>query len=149
MSTDSVMAEIQDAIAMLHAGDRLNACAAFETIWKKIEGEPRPLHVCVLAHFMADTQDSVRAELAWGLRAYVAASQCADVQQLDPSLSMSAFLPSLHLNLADDYFRLDELELARTHLHMATECLKTAPATPYIEMIKGSVVRLEKRLAEI
>lgn len=42
----------------------------FEQLWDEIGGERGdPLHICVLAHAMADAQDDVREELVWDRRA--------------------------------------------------------------------------------
>jgi len=48
-----------------HRGERAAARLLFAQIWDEIGGEQGdPLHVCVLAHAMADVQDDVHQELA-------------------------------------------------------------------------------------
>ncbi|MFI7702482.1 hypothetical protein [Nonomuraea sp. NPDC049480] len=51
----------------------------FAQIWDDIGGEQGdPLHVCVLAHSMADVQDDVHQELMWDLRALAAVGLITD-----------------------------------------------------------------------
>ena len=150
MVDDPVISRIQAAVALMHDGERDGARQALGRIWQDISAAPRPLHQCVLAHFMADAQDTVEAELSWDLLAYEAATRASDseAQVFDQSLSIAQFMPSLHLNLADAYHRLDRLEQARTHLAAAQACLKDAPSSPYMDMIRGGVARLASRMGE-
>lgn len=75
MAGDSTMDLIgQGAELHHHQGQRDAARDLFARIWDDIGGEQGdPLHVCVLAHSMADVQDDVRQELMWDLRALAAA----------------------------------------------------------------------------
>lgn len=106
------------AIELIYAGERDLARTRLERIWAQLGRDPDPFHVCVLSHFMADVLDDVRQELAWDLRALSAAEHLSDfrVQKLHRSLTISGFLPSLHLNVADVAFRQGDLESAKKHL---------------------------------
>jgi hypothetical protein len=62
-----------------HRGEREAARLQLVQIWDDIGGERGdPLHVCVLAHAMADVQDDVHEELRWDRRALAAADLLTD-----------------------------------------------------------------------
>ncbi|HUS61677.1 MAG TPA: hypothetical protein VMY34_05735, partial [Acidimicrobiales bacterium] len=67
---------------------------------------------------MADLQGDEALELAWDLRALDAANEVADERLTSAGMigTIAGMLPSLHLNLADVYARLGELDRAREHL---------------------------------
>lgn len=70
MITDPTLIRIGEAVQLNHQGERKAARLEFATIWDEIGGEQGdPLHVCTLAHAMADAHDDVREELLWDLRA--------------------------------------------------------------------------------
>ena len=64
MITDTVMQDIQAAIATFQGGDRALAREQLGVIWNRIRHAPRSLHECTLAHFMADAQDDPTVEPA-------------------------------------------------------------------------------------
>jgi hypothetical protein len=148
MTIDPVMSAIHIAIAALQRGERAQARQQFQTIWTQIAADPEPFHECTLAHFMADAQDDLVDECAWDLRALDAALRCPESAARDhhDSLSIAAFLPSLHLNLADDYFRLGDLQASRRHLDAGRAASVGLPDTPYAGMIRGGLDRLVDRL---
>ncbi len=148
MLDDPIMAAIQAAITTLQSGARSDARQEFAAIWATIEHNPRPLHECTLAHFMADAQDDLQGELAWDQRALAAALRCADAeaQEHHDSLAVAAFLPSLHLNLGDDYLRLGDRVACQRHLEAGVAASSNLPDTPYASMIRGGLDRLAERL---
>lgn len=150
MTDDPVMARIAQAIAAFHAGERDQARLRFETIWAEIAPDPQPLHACVLAHFMGDLQDDPAEELAWDLRALDAGLRTTQAQARahHESLSTEAFLPSLHLNLGDDYLRLGDLAAARRHLDAGLAHARALPDTPLARMTLDGLRRLGERLAQ-
>jgi hypothetical protein len=103
MITDPTISRIGQGVEMHHhRGQRAAARDLFAQIWDDIGGEHGdPLHVCVLAHAMADVQDDVHQELVWDLRALAAADLVTDerVAQAGVSLPVAGLYPSLHLNL--------------------------------------------------
>jgi hypothetical protein len=148
VAEDRVMQEISRGIEMLHAGERDEARRTFDSIWLRIKDNAQPLHECTLAHFMADAQDDVTEELLWDLRALDAALHAteAEAKAYHDSLSIAGFLPSLHLNLGDDYLRLGDLEACRKHVDAAMACSDALPDTPYAATIRGGIARLADRL---
>lgn len=142
------MLAIQSAIATLQKGSRAEARREFAEIWATIEADPKPLHECTLAHFMADAQDDLLAELAWDQRALEAGLRCSDAEAKEhhDSLSLVAFMPSLHLNLGDDYLRLGDRSACQTHLAAGIAACAGLPDTPYSKIVRGGLDRLAQRL---
>lgn len=103
---------------------------------------------CVLAHYLADTEPEVRAELAWDLLALEAAERCTDVElrTLFPGLELTSFFPSLHLNLAQAYERAGEREAARIHLAHAENAACLLVDSPIGTLTKGAIARLGSTL---
>ncbi|MEU3169042.1 hypothetical protein [Streptosporangium sp. NPDC006930] len=134
-----------------HKGQRDAARELFAQIWDDIGGEKgEPLHVCVLAHSMADVQDDVREELMWDLRALAAADLVTDEQaaQAGVAISVAGLYPSLHLNLSDCYRKLGDLDLARKHLQQARDTIGALGDDEYGQLIKGGLQRLAEQLDE-
>jgi hypothetical protein len=150
MQPDPIMAEIMAAASPLRSGDRLNARNGLQAVWAKIAADALPIHEVALAHTMADAQDDPKEELAWDLRALEAAKRCtdADAQAHSQAFSISAFMPSLHVNLAEDYFKLGDRGLSRAHLDSARVFVGALAADSYGELIRGGIERMAARLAE-
>jgi hypothetical protein len=148
MTTDLVMAEILAAIGLLHGGDRSGGRAKLEAIWSRISHDAEPIHECTLSHYMADAQDDVTQELAWDIRALDAALRCTDTdaQRQSQALSIAAFMPSLHANLAEDYFKLGDVALSKTHLATARDFASALQDDAYGQMLRGGIERLARKL---
>jgi hypothetical protein len=97
------------------------------------------LHVCVLAHVMADVQDDVHQELVWDQRALAAADALTDERatQAGVALPVAGWYPSLHLNLAECYRTLGDLHRAREHLHRAQAGISALGDDEYGQLIKA------------
>jgi hypothetical protein len=152
MITDPTMTRIGQGVELHHhRGQREAARELFAQIWDDIGGEQGdPLHVCVLAHSMADVQDDVRQELMWDLRALAAADQVTDerVAQAGVPLSVAGLYPSLHLNLSDCYRKLGDLGRAREHLRQARAGIGALGDDEYGQLIKGGLERLTEQLGD-
>jgi hypothetical protein len=150
MNADPILARLGEAVELHHGrGDREAARRLFAQIWEEIGGEQGdPLHVCVLAHSMADVQDDVRQELLWDERALAAAALLTDdrVAQSGVPLSVSALLPSLHLNLADCHRKLGDLTRARHHLDQARATIDALPDNAYGRLIRDGLQQLTQKL---
>ena len=145
---DAMMTRIGQVIMLHHAGDREEARGRFLDLWAEIGEDGDPLHRCTLAHYMADTQDDPSDELAWDLRALSAAEELTDgrIAEHHESLAVRAFYPSLHLNLAADYVKLDRTEAARTHLRRARGAIGALGDDSYGDGVRAAIGRLELRL---
>ncbi|MER6825181.1 hypothetical protein ABT352_04260 [Streptosporangium sp. NPDC000563] len=152
MITDPTLTRIGQGVELHHHKGRRDAARElFAQIWDDIGGEKgEPLHVCVLAHSMADVQDDVREELMWDLRALAAADLVTDEQaaQAGVAISVAGLYPSLHLNLSDCYRKLGDLDLARTHLQQARDTIGALGDDEYGQLIKGGLQRLAEQLDE-
>jgi hypothetical protein len=142
--TDPTILRIGEAVQLSHQGEREAARVLFAEIWDEIGGEQGdPLHVCTLAHAMADVQDDVRQELVWDRRALDAADLLTDerVAQAGVPLRVAGLYPSLHLNLSECYRKLDDLDRAREHLHQAQATIGALGDDEYGQLIRDGLTR--------
>ncbi|MDK0518223.1 hypothetical protein [Streptomyces sp. ML-6] len=154
-SKDAVMTRIGQAVMLLHGGDREEARNRFGAIWSEIGEDGEALHRCTLAHYMADAQDDPGDELAWDLRALTAADGLSDERaaQHPDAPAVRALYPSLHLNLAADYVRLQHPGAARIHLDRARAAsvvlAEDGADDGYGGGVRAAIARLELRLREL
>jgi hypothetical protein len=143
--TDVVMEEIRKAQELNVAGDKAGARTALERLWGSTED---PLHRCTIAHYLADLQDSVEDELRWDELALAAFPDLTDerTRAFDDSWRARAFLPSLHLNLADVHRRAGHEKQARHFLGEATAALDELPADDYGAMIRGALSKVQEAI---
>ncbi|MEU9975142.1 hypothetical protein [Streptomyces sp. NPDC051014] len=139
---DAVLTRIGQVVMLHHAGDREEARGRLLDLWAELGEHGDPLHRCTLAHYLADTQDDPSDELAWDLRALSAADEAEE------AAGLRAFYPSLHLNLAADYVKLDRAEAARTHLRRARGAAVALGDDGYGDGVRAAISRLELRLGE-
>ncbi|MEV6691746.1 tetratricopeptide repeat protein [Micromonospora sp. NPDC051196] len=151
MVTDATLALINEGVQLHHQeGQREAARDLFAQIWNEIGGEGGdPLHVCVLAHSMADVQDDVHQELLWDQRALAAADQLTEarVAEAGVALPVAGLYPSLHLNLGECYRKLGDFDRARVHLQHAEAGIGALGDDGYGRLIKDGLDRLAKQLA--
>lgn len=151
-SKDAVMTRIGQAIMLLHGGDREEARNRFAGLWAEIGEDGDALHRCTLAHYMADTQDDPGDELAWDLRALTAAKALSDERAAGhrDASAVRVFYPSLHLNLAADYVKLQRPQAARLHLGLARDAsgalAEDGVDDGYARGVRAAIERLEGRL---
>jgi hypothetical protein len=147
---DAVMTRIGQVVMLHHAGDREEARHRFLDLWAEIGEDGDPLHRCTLAHYMADAQDDPSDELAWDLRALTAAEELTDdrLAEHESALAVRALYPSLHLNLAADYVKLDRSDAARTHLRRARGAANTLADDRYGDGVRAAISWLELRLGD-
>jgi hypothetical protein len=148
--TDPTLVRIGEAVALHHhQGRREDARREFSRIWDEIGGEQGdPLHICVLAHAIADVQDDVHQELLWDQRALAAADALTDERtaQAGVALPVAGLYPSLHLNLADCYRKLGDLEHAREHLQHARAGIGALGDDEYGQLIRDGLDRLAEQV---
>ncbi len=149
MITDPTLIRIGEAAQLGHQGERETARLLLAELWDEIGGEQGdPLHVCTLAHAMADVQDDVRQELAWDHRALAAAGLLTDtrVAEAGVSLPVAGLYPSLHLNLSECYRKLGDLDRAREHLQQAQATIGALGDDGYGQMIKEGMEQIAEQL---
>ncbi|WP_406462105.1 hypothetical protein OH768_43440 [Streptomyces sp. NBC_01622] len=151
---DALLTRIGQVVMLHHGGDREEARERLLGLWAELREDGDPLHRCTLAHYLADTQDDPSDELAWDLRALSAADELTDGREADDSdeaggeetSAVRGFYPSLHLNLAADYIKLDRPDAARTHLRRAREACTALADDGYGNGVRAAIGRLELRL---
>jgi hypothetical protein len=150
MIVDQTLLRIGQGVELHHhRGEREAARLLFTQIWDEIGGEQGdPLHVCVLAHAMADVQDDVHQELIWDHRALAAADLLTDARaaQAGVTLPVAGLYPSLHLNLCECYRKLGDLGRAREHLQRAQAGIGELGDDEYARLIKAGLERLAQQL---
>ncbi|MEU4269606.1 hypothetical protein [Streptomyces sp. NPDC026092] len=148
VADDGVLTRIGQATMLLHGGDREEARNRFVELWGQLGPEGDPLHRCTLAHYLADAQDDPDAELAWDLRALLAAEELYGERSAghDSAVALRALYPSLHLNLAADYLKLQRLDAARVHLDRARVASEALDDDGYGNGVRAAIERLEARL---
>lgn len=149
---EPVMVDIGRGIELNQQGETEAARELFAAVWQKIGGEGGdPLHVCALAHSMADVQDDVSEELLWDQRALAAAHRLTDERTARAGVTAPAagFYPSLHLNLAECYRKLGDFEQARAHLHHGQDSVDDLPDDGYGRVIRRGLDQLAERLSSV
>ncbi|MFE5892887.1 hypothetical protein ACWCQZ_00080 [Streptomyces sp. NPDC002285] len=146
---DAVLTRIGQVVMLHHAGDREEARRRLLDLWTELGEDGDPLHRCTLAHYLADTQDDPSDELAWDLRALTEAEGAgAGAGDGRDAPAVRALYPSLHLNLAADYVKLDRAEAARVHLRRARGAAGALADDRYGDGVRAEIRRLEVRLGE-
>jgi hypothetical protein len=146
---DVIMQRIGLGMELSQQGDRAAARDLFAEVWAGFGEEAGdPLHRCALAHSMADVQEDVRAELVWDLRALEAADLLTDQRAARAGVTspVAAFYPSLHLNLAECYRKLGDLDRAREHLECGNAAVGALNDDGYGQMIRRGLDRLSDKL---
>lgn len=148
INPDDVMAAIGVAVEQGRAGDRAAARSALTKLWDSVGEQGAALHRCSIAHYLADLQETVTDELAWDQRALAAVSGLDDERAhgYHGSLQVRAFLPSLHVNLADAYRRAGRPTEAGHHLLAAVEGVDALPDDEYGSMIRAGITKAREAL---
>ncbi|WOX08121.1 hypothetical protein [Streptomyces sp. N50] len=150
---DALLTRIGQVVMLHHGGDREEARERLLGLWAELGEDGDPLHRCTLAHYLADTQDDPTDELAWDLRALSAADELTDGRDAGDAgqkgaVAVRAFYPSLHLNLAADYVKLDRPDAARTHIRRARSACAVLADDGYGNGVRAAIGRLELRLGD-
>ena len=140
-ATQTLMEQLAAAVEVGRGGDRGAARDQLKALWVDV-GEDA-FGRCTVAHYLADLQETTEDELEWDLRALRASEELTGEHA---GLQVEAFLPSLQVNLADDYRRLSRTDEARHHLHLARERLAVLGPDAYGDLIRGAVDRVGEAL---
>ena len=145
---DEIMTGIGAAVEQGRAGDKAPAREALTRLWERVGSDGDALHRCSIAHYLADLQESVEDELLWDQRALAAVVDLDDerAQRFHENLRVRAFLPSLHLNLADGYRRVGDRDRAQHHLEVARELTGGLPDDDYGSMIRAGIHQVAELL---
>lgn len=136
--------EVLDTVGAAQTADRGVARTRLEALWARTD---QAAQRCVIAHFLADVQDDLEAEVAWDEAAWQAFGGVRDAD-LEPIgvVAAAGFAPSLHLNLGDGYLRQGRPDDARRELDLGREAVAGLADDGYGAMILRGLDGLEARL---
>ncbi len=139
---------IRNAFRTFCRGERVEGRAQLFAIWEELGPEGDIFHRTVVAHYLADSEDDPSGELEWDLRALEVANELTDdVAESYPSTpAVRAFLPSLHLNLADDYRRMGVFEKARLHADLGSELSRGLGIDAYSQTVRAGLARVDTQI---
>ncbi|MGQ0680419.1 MAG: hypothetical protein ACT4OM_12320 [Actinomycetota bacterium] len=145
---DPTLNRIKDAMRLFHRAERQEARSRLLTLWDELGEESDEFHRCVLAHYMADTQDDPLEELAWDRRALEVAETVSRDRQDPTASAVRAFFPSLHLNLADGYRRMGDFDQARRHVEQGIQDSGVLSFDAYGQNVRAGLNRVEAQIED-
>lgn len=145
-SRNETLERIKGAFRLFCHAERAEGRQQLLQIWDELEPDGDVFARILAAHYLADTEYDVQAELEWDRRALeVAESVTGD----HPSASaVRAFLPSLYLNLADDHRRLGEFQAAQRHLDLGYEHGGGLGLDAYGQHVRAALIRVGAQIEE-
>jgi hypothetical protein len=136
--------QVLEAVQTTLQGDRERGRQLMDAAWAGTDDHAQR---CVLAHYLADTEESLDEEIAWDERAL------AELPHLAPDAlapigipSTAALAPSLHLNLGDGYARRGDVVQAREQLEQGRAAVGLLADDGYGDMIRRGLDGLAERL---
>ena len=136
--------QVLEAVQTTLQGDRDRGRTLMDDAFR---GADDPAQRCVLAHYLADVQESLDAEIAWDERALAEFPNLAPDDLAPIGIpSAAALAPSLHLNLGDGYLRRGDAAAARRELDAGIASLDALGDDGYAQLIRSGLDRLAERL---
>lgn len=146
-STIEGMPEILRGVAAVLSGDREGGQALLVTLWEKWSQDVHYVQRCVIAHYLADAQDDVAAELAWDRKALQAATGFDDGEDHDPiDPTLAELMPSLLLNVGDALRRLGQGEAAKRYARLSLARVGVLADDSYGRTVRTAIERLLARV---
>ncbi|GLY97762.1 hypothetical protein [Actinoplanes sp. NBRC 103695] len=135
-----VYAAILEGIGLREQGRPTDAKALMEPLVADVESGEDAFAKVFLAHSLADVQEEPEDELAWDLRALAFMDELTDQQAVGRGNAggKNALLPSLHLNLAEDYRRLGDEAGAHRHFELGKAYLEALSGDAYGDSIRSA-----------
>ncbi len=141
-------AQVTAAIGTALGGDRDGGRRELDACWRDTD-EGHAAQRCVLAHYLADVQDDLAAEVGWDEQALAAYAQVGESDLAAVGIPSAVGLaPSLHLNLADGYLRQGRVADARAELEAGLATVDALGDDGYGAMIRNGLFALEGRLTQ-
>ena len=149
---DEMLTRIKHAFRLYCRSEVGEGRRLLHELWEEL-GPDQAYYRSVTAHYLADTEDEPEEELRWDLLALEAVEGLAsdpDATNPDPyAAAVRVFLPSLHLNLADDYRRLGDFDKARHHAEQGMEFGGALGLDHYGQTVRGGLVRVQAQIDEL
>ncbi|MEP6649066.1 MAG: hypothetical protein ABJA74_04035 [Lapillicoccus sp.] len=138
---------ILEAVGRSQTDDRASGRDGLDGCWQRT-GPDDHAYRCVLAHYLADLQDCLDAEVSWdetALEEY-AHLRGPDLAAIDIP-DAAGLAPSLHLNLGDGYLRQGRVDEAAEQLRRGRAAIGTLGEDGYGRMIRAGLAGLESRIS--
>jgi len=137
---------ILEAIGLAQTGDRTTGRQALLACWEQTDPAQHAFR-CVLAHYLADVEDSVDDEVAWDTTALAEYAHLRGDDLAGVGIPDAAGLaPSLHLNLGDGFLRQGRTAEAAEQLHAGLGAVAALGDDGYGQMIRDGLDRLASRI---
>jgi hypothetical protein len=140
----TVLAAVREA----QTGDRTSARHRLLACWAETTAGDHAYR-CVLAHYLADLQDSLDEEVAWDRTALEEHGRLHSDGLADVGIpDVAGLASSLHLNLGDDYLRQGRISEADQQLRQGQAALGDLAENGYGRMVRDGLTRLGTRINE-
>ena len=137
---------ILEAIGLAQTGDRTTGRQALLACWEQTDPAQHAFR-CVLAHYLADVEDSVDDEVAWDTTALAEYAHLRGDDLAAVGIPDAAGLaPSLHLNLGDGLLRQGRTAEAAEQLRAGLGAVAALGDDGYGRMIRDGLDRLASRI---
>ena len=137
---------ILEAIGLAQTGDRTTGRQALLACWEQTDPAQHAFR-CVLAHYLADVEDSVDDEVAWDTTALAEYAHLRGGDLAGVGIPAAAGLaPSLHLNLGDGFLRQGRTAEAAEQLRAGLGAVAALGDDGYGRMIRDGLDRLASRI---
>jgi hypothetical protein len=141
-------ATVLAAVGEAQTGDPTSGRHRLLACWAQTTSDDHA-HRCVLAHYLADLQDSLDDEVAWDSIALEEHAQLNDDALTAVGISNVAGLaPSLHLNLGDGYLRQGRVSEAAEQLRQGQAAVSVLEDDGYGRLVRDGLTRLGARITE-
>ncbi|MFN8169728.1 MAG: hypothetical protein U0S36_13220 [Candidatus Nanopelagicales bacterium] len=139
---------VLQAVQTVLSGDPVEGRRLMEAAWAGTDEDDRAMR-SVLAHYLADVQDTLDDEIRWDESALRNLPLVADDELAAIGIASAAGLASsLHLNLGDGYLRRGDPVPPRREQESGTAALGALDDDGYAQLIRQGLERLGERLAE-
>jgi hypothetical protein len=145
---DPTLDRIHHGFRLFCRGERAEGRQILLEMWEQLDAKKDVFHRCVAAHYLADTEDDVQAELEWDRKALAEAESIGEDRSHPSVAAVRAFYPSLHLNLADDFRRLGDFERARHHVDQGSGYVEHLGIDAYGQTVRSALLRVDAQISE-
>jgi hypothetical protein len=141
-------ATVLSAVGQAQTGDRTSERDRQLSCWAQSTSGDHAYR-CVLAHYLADPQDSVDDEVGWDRIALDERAHLRDDALTAVGIpDVAGLARSLHLNLGDGYRRQGRVVEAAERLRQGQAALRGIADDGYGRMIRDGLTRLGARITE-
>lgn len=139
---------VLDAVQLTLSGDKELGEQTLRRCWSQTMPSDHAQR-CVIAHYLADLQSDIAAEVEWDERALAESAHVSDADLAPIGVpSAKGFAPSLHLNVGDGYLRMGRIEAAWKYLEAGELASQQLGQDGYAQFIGQGLERLRQRLEE-